>query len=281
MADVPVAARPSRGRRRAPLRLPGPIDTGLVTVGRLTSLSIASTRYIAVDLVRGRFPWREFILQAWFVTSVSLLPAVLVAIPFGVIVAINVGSLAQQVGATSFVGAVNGLGVIREGAPVVTALLLAGAAGSAICSDLGSRQIREEIDAMRVMGISPVRRLVAPRVAALVVVGVLLCSIVAMTGVAAGYLFNVYVQHGTPGAYLSSFTDFATPGDFIVAEIKAAIFGFLAAIVAAHTGLNARGGPKGGADAVTQCVVLSFLLLFSTNILITQAYLLIHPPVVV
>jgi phospholipid/cholesterol/gamma-HCH transport system permease protein len=262
------------------MRLPGPIDTGLITVGRLTSLSIASTRYIVGDLVRGRFPWREFILQAWFVTSVSLLPAVLVAIPFGVIVAINVGSLAQQVGATSFVGAVNGLGVIREGAPVVTALLLAGAAGSAICSDLGSRQIREEIDAMRVMGISPVRRLVAPRVAALVIVGVLLCSIVAMTGVAAGYLFNVYVQHGTPGAYLSSFTDFATPGDFVVAEIKAAVFGFLAAIVAAHKGLNARGGPKGVADAVNQCVVLSFLLLFSTNILITQAYLLISPPAV-
>ena len=53
----------------------------------LTSLSIASTRYIVGDLVRGRFPWREFILQAWFVTSVSLLPAILVAIPFGVIVA--------------------------------------------------------------------------------------------------------------------------------------------------------------------------------------------------
>ena len=281
MADVPVSARPGRARRRPPVRLPGPIDTGLVTVGRLTSLSIASTRYIAGDLVRGRFPWREFILQAWFVTSVSLLPAVLVAIPFGIIVAINVGSLAQQVGATSFVGAVNGLGVIREGAPVVTALLLAGAAGSAICSDLGSRTIREEIDAMRVMGISPVRRLVAPRVAALVVVGVLLCAVVAMTGVLAGYLFNVYVQHGTPGAYLSSFTDFATPGDFLIAEIKAAVFGFLAAIVAAHKGLNARGGPKGVADAVNQCVVLSFLLLFSTNILITQAYLLIAPPVVV
>ncbi len=281
MADVPLSAAGPRARRRQAGRLPGPQDASLITVGRLTALSIASVRYIAIDLARGRFPWREFVQQAWFVTSVSLLPAILVAIPFGVIVAVNVGSLAQQVGATSFVGAVNGLGVIREGAPVVTALLLAGAAGSAICSDLGSRTIREEIDAMRVMGISPVRRLVAPRVAALVVVGVLLCAIVAMTGVVAGFLFNVYVQHGTPGTYLASLTDFATPGDFIVAEIKAAVFGFLAAIVAAHKGLGARGGPKGVADAVNQSVVLTFLLLFSTNILITQAYLLISPPVVV
>ena len=134
---------------------------------------------------------------------------------------------------------------------------------------------------MRVMGISPVRRLVVPRVAALVVVGILLCSIVAMTGVLAGYLFNVYVQHGTAGAYLSSFTSFATAGDFEVAEIKAAVFGFLTGIVAAHKGLNAKGGPKGVAEAVNQSVVFTFLLLFSTNILLTQAYLLISPPKVV
>lgn len=281
MADVPVSAAPVRARRGRGVRLPGPLDASLVTVGRLTALSGATLRYGATDLVRGRFPWREFVLQAWFVTSVSLLPAILVAVPFGVIVAVNVGSLAQQVGATSFVGAVNGLGVIREGAPVVTALLLAGAAGSAICSDLGSRTIREELDAMRVMGISPVRRLVVPRVAALTIVGVLLCAIVAMTGVVAGFLFNVYVQNGTAGSYLSSLTAFATAGDFIVAEIKAAIFGFIAAIVAAHKGLNAKGGPKGVADAVNQSVVLTFLLLFSANIALTQAYLLIAPPVVV
>ncbi|HEX3829997.1 MAG TPA: ABC transporter permease [Sporichthyaceae bacterium] len=268
-------------RRLPSLRLPGPIDRSLTTVGQMASMSATVTRHLFADLARGRFPWGEFILQAWFVTSVSLLPALLVAIPFGVIVAINVGSLAAQVGATSFVGAVNGLGVIREGAPVVTALLLAGAAGSAICSDLGARTIREEMDAMRVMGISPVRRLVVPRVAALMVVGVLLCALVAMTGVLAGYLFNVYVQHGTAGAYLSSFTSFATAGDFIVAEIKAAIFGFLTAIVAAHKGLNAKGGPKGVADGVNQSVVFTFLLLFSTNIALTQAYLLIAPPKVV
>lgn len=273
----------ARGGGRPPVvfRLPGPIDRSLVTVGQMATMAGTVLRHLVVDVATGRFPWREFILQSWFVTSVSLLPSLLVAIPFGVIVAINVGSLAAQVGATSFVGAVNGLGVIREGAPVVTALLLAGAAGSAICSDLGARTIREEIDALHVMGISPVRRLVVPRVAALVVVGVLLCSIVAMTGVLAGYLFNVYVQHGTAGAYLFSFTSFATAGDFVVAELKAAVFGFLAAIVAAHKGLNAKGGPKGVADAVNQSVVFAFLLLFSTNILLTQAYLLVFPPKVV
>jgi phospholipid/cholesterol/gamma-HCH transport system permease protein len=283
MTQVPVDGAPAPAvvpavERRRLLRLPGPIDASLETIGRLTILSGQTVRYIAVDLLRAKFPFREFVQQAWFVTSVSLLPAILVAIPFGIIVAINVGSLAQQVGATSFVGAVNGLGVIREGAAVVTALLMAGAAGSAICSDLGSRTIRDEIDAMKVMGISPARRLVAPRVAALVIVGPLICAVVAMTAVLAGYLFNVYLQHGTPGAYLSSFTSFAKPGDFVVAEIKAGVFGFIAAVVAAHKGLNARGGPKGVADAVNQAVVLTFVLLFSTNIVITQAYMLISPP---
>jgi phospholipid/cholesterol/gamma-HCH transport system permease protein len=281
MAQAATSGPPPARRARSGLRLPGPLDRSLDTIGRLTMLSGEALRFLATDLVRGRFPWREFVQQAWFVTSVSLLPAIMVAIPFGIIVAINVGSLAEQVGATSFVGAVNGLGVIREGAPVVTALLLAGAAGSAIASDLGARAIREELDAIRVMGISPVRRLVAPRVAALVVVGVLLCAIVAMSAVVAGFLFNIYAQHGTPGAYLSSFTAFAVPGDFVVAEIKAALFGFIAAIVASYKGLNARGGPKGVADAVNQSVVLTFVLLFSTNIVLTQAYMLIAPPKVV
>src|SRR4051794_30003586 len=100
MTQAP-ASTDAPARRR--LRLPGPLDRSLETIGRLTMLAGETLRYIATDLLSGRFPWREFVQQAWFVTSVSLLPAILVAIPFGIIVAINVGSLAQQVGATSFV----------------------------------------------------------------------------------------------------------------------------------------------------------------------------------
>lgn len=248
-----------------------------VTLGRILVMSLSAARYLAADIVHGRFPWKEFVSQAWFVVRVSVVPTLLVAVPFGVIISIQVGSLAQQVGATSFVGAATGLGVIRQGAPIVTALLLAGAVGSAICSDLGARAIREEIDALEALGISPVQRLVTPRILATMMIGALLCGIVAFTGVLTGYLFNVIGQGGTPGSYVSSFAAFARPEDLVLAMAKAVIFGAIVAVVACHKGLTAKGGPKGVADAVNASVVLSVVLLFAVNLVITQSYAALVP----
>ena len=197
-------------------------------------------------------------------TRVSLLPTILVAIPFGVITSVQIGAVAAQIGATSFSGAVNGIGVLRQGAPLVTSLMIAGAVGSAITSDLGARTVREEIDALKVMGISPVQRLVAPRVVAALVVAMLLTVIVAMTAMVTAYAMNVGGGTISSGAYLDSFVSFSQPTDLFLAEFKALVFGFIATIVAAHKGLTARGGPKGVADAVNQAVVLSVILLVRT-----------------
>ena len=100
------------------------------------------------SLFKRPFQTQEFIQQAWFITSVTLLPTALVSIPFGAVLALQVGNLTKQIGAQSFTGAVAVLGIVREASPIVTALLIAGAGGSAICADLGSRKIRDEIDAM-------------------------------------------------------------------------------------------------------------------------------------
>jgi phospholipid/cholesterol/gamma-HCH transport system permease protein len=194
-----------------------------------------------------------------------------------VILSVQVGSLAQQVGATSFVGAANGLGVLRQGAPLVVALLMAGAIGSAICSDLGARTIREEIDALEVMGLSPIRRLVTPRILAATLVATLECGIVAFVGALAGFLFNVIAQGGTAGSYISSFAAFASPSDLVFAELKSAIFGVLVALVACYKGLAARGGPKGVADAVNASVVLSVVMLFAVNVILTEIYSVLVP----
>src|SRR5699024_11815878 len=126
-----------------------------------------------------------------------------------------------------------------------TALLIAGAGGSAICADLGARKIRDEIDAMEVLGISPIQRLVVPRVLGAMLVAVLLNGLVSVVGVAGGYFFNVVLQGGTPGAYLSSFSMLAQLPDLWIGEIKAAVFGVIAAVIAAYKGLNPKGGPKG------------------------------------
>jgi phospholipid/cholesterol/gamma-HCH transport system permease protein len=234
-----------------------------------------------LDVMRGLFkrPFQtqEFIQQAWFITSVTLLPTALVSIPFGAVLALQIGNLTKQIGAQSFTGAVAVLGIVREASPIVTALLIAGAGGSAICADLGSRKIRDEIDAMEVLGVSPLQRLVVPRVLACMLVAFFLNGLVSVVGVMGGYFFNVILQGGTPGAYLASFTALAQLPDLYAGQIKAVIFGLIAALVASYKALNAQGGPKGVGDAVNQSVVISFMLLFLTNFIITAIYFQVVP----
>lgn len=219
-----------------------------------------------------RFQGREFVEQAWFVTSVTLMPTILVSIPFGAVIALQVGNLTGQLGAQSFAGATAVLATVREAAPIAAALIIAGAAGSAICADLGARKIREEIDAMKVMGIDPIERLVVPRALATLIVALLMNGIVITAGIAGGYYFTVIVQGGSAGAFLSSFTALATLPDIYVSMIKAGSFGFLAAIVGAYKGLTVTGGPSAVGRAVNESVILAFMMLFALNSIITALY---------
>ncbi|MGZ4449503.1 MAG: ABC transporter permease, partial [Nocardioides sp.] len=162
-------------------------------------------------------------------------------------------------------------------APLATALLLAGAGGSAICADLGARTIREEIDAMRVLGIDVVRRLVVPRVLASMVVALLLTGVVMGVGIAGGYFFNVVLQHGTSGVYVESFRALATLPDLYASLVKGLVFGAIAAVVGAYKGLHAHGGPAGVGQAVNESVVINFLLIFTANYLMSVAYFQLVP----
>lgn len=246
------------------------LDSSLQTLGRFFDLAAQSFFYLIVDALRMRHPWRDTVNQAWFMISITAIPALLVSVPFGVIVAVQVGNFIQQVGASSISGAAGGLGVIRQGAPIVAALLLGGAAGSAVATDLGARTIREEVDALRVMGVDPVRRLVAPRLAAIVLVAPVLCSFIVFMGLAAGYAINVGFQSGTPGSYIASFASFASVGDVGVAVLKTWLFGVVVILVACQRGLEAKGGARGVADAVNASVVIGVVAVFGLNLVITQ-----------
>ena len=229
-------------------------------------------------LFRRPFQLREFIQQSWFIASVTIIPTALVAIPFGAVIALQVGGLIKQFGAQSFTGSASVLAVIQQAGPIATALLIAGAGGSAIAADLGSRKIREELDAMMVLGIDPIQRLVVPRVLAAMMVAFFLNGLVSVVGVGGGYVFNVILQDGTHGAYLASFTALAQLPDLYVGLVKAVIFGLIAAIVACYKGMNAGGGPKGVGDAVNESVVITFLLLFVVNFVLSTIYLQLVPP---
>jgi len=236
----------------------------------------------ALDVLRGLFrrPFqlREFIQQAWFIASVTIVPTALVAIPFGAVIALQVGGLIKQFGAQSFTGSASVLAVVQQAAPIATALLIAGAGGSAIAADLGARKIREELDAMMVLGIDPIQRLVVPRVLAAVTVALLLNGFVAFIGIVGGYFFSVVLQDGSAGSYFSGFATLAQSADLYVGAFKAALFGLIAGVVASYKGLTAKGGPQGVGDAVNAAVVLTFLLLFSVNFLVTAVYAEIVPP---
>ncbi|MQA96080.1 MAG: ABC transporter permease [Streptosporangiales bacterium] len=223
-------------------------------------------------MFRRPFYLAEAIQQAWFIAKVTIIPTMLVSIPFGAVLALQIGNLVRQLGAQSYTGSVAVLAIVREASPIVTALLVAGAAGSAICADLGARKIREEIDAMEVLGINPLQRLVVPRVVAAAFVAVFLNGLVSVVGIMGGYVFNVMLQGGTPGAYMASFAQLTQIEDLWIGEFKALLFGILAALVASYKGLTAGGGPKGVGDAVNQTVVITFMLLFAVNFVITAIY---------
>jgi phospholipid/cholesterol/gamma-HCH transport system permease protein len=247
------------------------------TVGGQLALAVRALHYFCTDIFTRRFQWGEFIQQAAFMAGTAFTPTILVTIPISVTLSIQFALLAGQVGASSLAGAATGLVVIRQGAPLVASLLLATAVGSAVCADLGSRAMREEIAALEVMGISPIQRLVVPRVAALVLIGVLLTGVTSFVGYIASYMFNVYLQNGTPGSFIATFSSFSTVGDLGLAMAKAVVFGLIVAIVSCHKGLDTHGGPAGVANSVNAAVVEAVLLMMVVNVVMSQLYVIIVP----
>jgi len=247
-------------------------ESRLGSLARETGTMVAMALEAMRLLFRRGFPFSELVEQCWFLARVTTLPLILISIPFGIVIALQVGSLLQQIGAQDQLGAAMVLAVVREQAPVATALLIAGAGGSAICADLGSRRIRDEISAMEVMGVDPIHRLVLPRFAAAMIVAVLLDGVVSVAGIAGGLFFGERAIHVTASSFFATFAELAQLADFWMALAKAAVFGFLAAMVACYKGLGADGGPKGVGDAVNQAVVVTFVLAFFVNFVLTLVY---------
>jgi phospholipid/cholesterol/gamma-HCH transport system permease protein len=218
---------------------------------------------------RRPFAWHEFLFQSWFVARVALLPTLLLAIPFTVLAVFTFNILLGEFGAADYSGVGAGEGGVTQIGPIVTVLVISGAGATAMCADLGARTIREELDALRVMGINPIQSLVVPRVLAATFVAVLLSSLVILVGIVGGFFFSVYFQDVSPGAFASSLTFITGIGDVSVAWIKAALFGLAAGLIACYKGVSVGGGPAGVGNAVNETVVYTFVALFAINILAT------------
>ena len=214
---------------------------GVRQAGRLFALFLDVFRLI----FRRPFQFREFIQQAWFVASVTIVPTALVAIPFGAVIALQLGSLARQIGAQSFIGAASVLAIVREASPIVCR------AADRRRRRLGDlRRPRQPQDPRRdrrdggaghladaAPGGAARSRLHARRGRA--------NGLVCVVGTAGGYFFNVVLQGGTPGAYLASFSALAQLPDLYAGELKAFIFGIIAGGRRVLQGTERRRRPEG------------------------------------
>lgn len=222
-------------------------------------------------IFRRPFALHEFIDQSWFVAKVSILPTVLLGIPFTVLGVFTFNIVLVDFGAADASGALAAIGSVTQIGPVVTVLVVAGAGATAMCADLGARTIREELDALKVMGVDPIQTLVVPRVLAAAMVSVLLFSVVVLVGLAGGFAFSVFVQHVNPGAFGAGLTALTDVGDVMQSLFKAFLFGAVAGFIACFKGFSVRGGPAGVGNAVNETVVYAFVALFAINIIVTTA----------
>jgi phospholipid/cholesterol/gamma-HCH transport system permease protein len=220
-------------------------------------------------MVRPPFAWRELIEQVWFVARVSIVPTLVLSIPYTVLIVFTLNIVLIEVGAGDLSGAGAALASVTQVGPVVTAIVVSGAAATAMCADLGARTIREEIDAMKVIGVNPVQALVVPRVVAATFVALMLYSVVAVVGLTGSYVFVVYVQHVTPGAFVFGMTILTGLPQVIVSLVKALLFGLSAGLIACYKGLSVGGGPTAVGNAVNETVVFAFMALFVINVVVT------------
>jgi phospholipid/cholesterol/gamma-HCH transport system permease protein len=235
-------------------------------IGGLFSMAADAFLFI----FRRPFQWREFLEQAWFVARVSMLPTLLVAIPFTTLVSFTLNILLRELGAADLSGAGAAFGAVTQLGPLVTVLIVAGAGATAMCADLGSRTIREEIEAMEVLGINPVQRLVTPRMLASGLVAFLLNSLVVIIGILGGYVFSVLIQDVNPGAFAAGITLLTGVPEVIISCVKALLFGLIAGLVACYRGLTITGGgAKAVGNAVNETVVYAFMSLFVVNVVVT------------
>jgi len=243
----------------------GQLEKPLAMVGGFFKMSVMTGK----ALFTRPFQWKEFVLQSWFLIRVAFLPTLAVSIPLTVLIIFTLNILLAEFGAADVSGAGAALGAVTQLGPLVTVLVVAGAGSTAICADLGARTVREEIDALEVLGIDPIERLVVPRVVASTFVAFMLNGAVITIGLVGGFFFGVYIQNVSAGAYVSTLTLLTGFPEVMISVVKATLFGLIAGLVGCYRGLTVAGGSKGVGTAVNETLVLCVVALFAVNVVLT------------
>jgi phospholipid/cholesterol/gamma-HCH transport system permease protein len=233
-----------------------------------------------VSAVTPPFPYGgEFIEQFLFALRLCWFPLLVTTIAFGYgVPGLQAGNFLLLFGALDRLGGFFVLATIREFGPIATAIIVAGVAGTAITADLGARKIREELDALQVLGVDPVKNLVVPRFLALMIVTALFDVYALLFGIFGGVIASLTFQ-APLGPFFATLLTNASTTDLWGSLVKTTAFGAIIAIVCSYKGMTASGGGEGVGRAVNQAVVIAFTLLFAFNYVFTQTLLATHPDI--
>ena len=251
-----------------------PAKSAFEQVGEMMIL----TAKTVVSAVRPPYPYgEELVWQFLFVLKLSWFPLLISTF------ALCLGAPGlQAAGVLSLFGALDRLGgffvltAIRWIGPLVTAVVVAGVAGTAITADLGARKIREELDALQVLGVDPIKNLVVPRFLALMLITGLLDIYALVFGISGGILTEILYNQPLGGFFATLFSN-ASITDLWGSVIKCTLFGALIAVVCSYKGMTASGGAAGVGRAVNEAVVISFMGVFAFNYAFTQTMLATNP----
>jgi len=235
-----------------------------------------------MSALRPPFPYGgEFMMQFLFALRLCWFPMIISTVAFGYgAPGLQAANFLSLFGALDRLGGFFVLASIREFAPFIVLVVVAGVAGTAFTADLGARKIREELDALQVLGVDPVKNLVVPRFLALMLIAGLLDIYALIFGIFGGVVAELVYHQPLAGFWATFFTN-ASVTDLWGSVVKTTMFGAIIAIVCCYKGMTASGGAEGVGRAVNQAVVISFIAGFAFNYVFTQTLLATHPEILV
>jgi phospholipid/cholesterol/gamma-HCH transport system permease protein len=238
-------------------------------------LSAEGVRALAT---RPRYP-RDIVSQMDGLGVGSLPIVILTGMFTGMVVALQSSATLDAFGARAYVGRLVCLSMVRELGPVLTALMVTGRVGSGMAAEIGSMVVTQQVDALRVLGTDPVRKLVAPRLAAAVIMVPMLTVISNALGLFGAGILSVFSLKLQWEYYWRSVFGALAMNDVFMGLSKPVVFGFILASVGCYMGLRTRGGTQGVGVSTTQSVVVGSILILATDFFMTKLLLLLFPVV--
>ncbi len=213
--------------------------------------------------------WGQIRDQLYEIGVLSLPVVALTGFSTGLVLAAQSFYQLSDKGLASATGIMVGKAMITELGPILTAFMVTGRVGAAMCAELGTMKVTEQVDALRSMSVNPDRYLIAPRFLSGIVMMPLLTIFSILMGIFGGYLLSVYFFRMAPAAYFDPMPIYLTPFDFFIGVTKSFIFAILIVTICCYKGMKTEGGAQGVGRSTTNSVVICYTFILFTNFLIT------------